>query len=424
MTIKPNIVAQYLGRWDACNSLIALHERNLLSGFCTDFWLPDGALSQRLINLSPHSVREQFTKARCPKIPSTLAKVDPKSLWYTFLVKTHRFQGKQAQRIYRVQGESLSRATQRLAHRHRASAVFAYSYYAAWTFDGLDRSIRRLMYQVHPYAPAIRAIYEDILKTDSPLGHLLLQDGEMGLDLELAAALERGPKMADKIFANSSFSRRTLIEFGIPAERVSVIPLGADLKRFAFGSGPPTGRLRILFLGNVSGRKGIGILLEAWKQLNTRSVELIIAGSVPDDRLLRDALNNSGATVLGRVDDATAVHLFQTSSLFCMPSLIEGFGLVYLQSLSCGTPVLGTENTVVPDILASAPSVGFVARAGSIDDLAETLESILSYPDALAEVRDRCRMAASRYTWEAYRQRFGDWVEANLDDDVLTNMGV
>lgn len=422
-TSIPKVVTQYLGRWDNFNSLIALHERALLSGFCTDFWLPDSKLSQHLLSLAPRQIYHRLIKTLCPVIPSELAHVDYRAFWYTFLIKTRHFQAAKAHRIFRIQGEYLGRATQRLAHDNNADAVFAYSYYAAWTFDNLDPQIKRLMFQVHPYAPAIQAIYERILAMDPPLGHLLLRDSEMGLDPEFAAALEHGPRMADKIFANSEFSRRTLMDSGLSPDKVSVIPLGADLERFAFGSGPPTGRPRILYLGNVIGRKGIGILLEAWKRLKPRSAELIIAGSIADDRPLHHALGNSSATVLGRVDDAMAVQLFQTSSLFCMPSLIEGFGLVYLQSLSCGTPVVGTENTVVPDICRRNPSVGFVTQAGSVDSLAATLEFVLSRPRILNEARTCCRTVAHGYTWEAYRQQFGLWLEAALNNGDAFKMG-
>src|SRR5205814_10600132 len=119
---------------------------------------------------------------------------------------------------------------------------------------------------------------------------------------------------------------------------------------------------------------GIGYLLEAWRSLRPRSAELVIAGRLPVHPQLHEALRVAGVTVLGRVGQRQLLELFQTSSLFCLPSLVEGFGLVYLQSLACGTPIMGTDATGAADILSEHPEAGLLVDAASVESLALGLE--------------------------------------------------
>jgi len=323
-----------------------------------------------------------------------------------------RFQSrnpKNQHKLWRRQGQAIGAATGRLAIRKKSDAVFAYSYYAEWTFKDLPGDKTRLLHQVHPYAPALKKVYQREIEKNQLLSEQLLEEIEMTIDNEFYEALCEGPRLAHYLTASSGYTKKTLVDEGIAESKITVIPYGADLSKFAVGPGSEGDKCKVLFVGTVSARKGIGYLLQAWKSLHPKSAELIIAGYIPENQRLRQELTLAGVTVLGRVSEQDLINLYQTSSLFCLPSLVEGFGLVYLQSLACGTPILGTEATGAADIVKDHPGVGFIADSGSVESLALELEKALSSDKLLREMRQECALASVHYNWPDFRKRVAQW---------------
>jgi glycosyltransferase involved in cell wall biosynthesis len=96
-------------------------------------------------------------------------------------------------------------------------------------------------------------------------------------------------------------------------------------------------------------------------------------------------------------------RLYAGSSLFVMPSLVEGFGLVYLEALAHGCPVLGTTNTCLPDIGSEADGI-FLTPAGDPDAITAALERLARRLVGDERIRRAARSTALRYPWAAFRQ--------------------
>ena len=96
------------------------------------------------------------------------------------------------------------------------------------------------------------------------------------------------------------------------------------------------------------------------------------------------------------------LNLYSTSSVLVVPSLIEGFGHVYLEALSCGCPVLGTENTGLADIGREENGV-FITKAGDIDKLSQKLVSLSSMLTKNKGIRIRARSCAASFPWARFR---------------------
>ena len=85
-----------------------------------------------------------------------------------------------------------------------------------------------------------------------------------------------------------------------------------------------------------------------------------------------------------------------------MPSLVEGFGHVYLEALARGCPVLGTANTALPDLGGEADGI-FVTPAGDVEALTAALERLASTAARRSKLRAAARVTAERYPWHAFR---------------------
>jgi glycosyltransferase involved in cell wall biosynthesis len=87
-----------------------------------------------------------------------------------------------------------------------------------------------------------------------------------------------------------------------------------------------------------------------------------------------------------------------------MPSLVEGFGQVYLEALAHGCPVLGTSNSGLPDLGSEADGI-FLVSPGHVEELSEQLERLSQLLPSDHKIRRAAHACAGRFTWQAFRMR-------------------
>lgn len=206
--------------------------------------------------------------------------------------------------------------------------------------------------------------------------------------------------LADRILVASTFTRDAIDSSGGPIDRCRVVPLGVDLNVFTPGPqrAPKRDRLRVLFAGQVRLQKGIPYLLEALRCLNSRRVEVKIAGHV---QLHREKLQSyeKYAQFLGAVPRARMIDLFHWADLFVFPSVCDGFGLAVYEAMACGVPVVITDGAGA-EIRHGVD--GLVVAARDANGLARAIEKFLEHPDLRMACRaatlvDRDRLGMARY---------------------------
>ena len=213
----------------------------------------------------------------------------------------------------------------------------------------------------------------------------------------------------DRILVPSDYVRDTLIARGVPAVKIATIPYGVDVERFRPPVAPrPAGRLRVLFVGHLSQRKGIGYLLEAARRLRRLpGFELVLVG-----RMIGAAAAFAPYEGLFRHVPHVPFHevhtLFQDADIFAYPSLHEGSAFVTYEALASGLPVVTTPNagSVVRDGVE-----GHVVPIRDVDALVDRIERLHADPDLRAAMSEAARRRALDFTWRAYRGR----VAAQLD---------
>ncbi|MGJ5627866.1 glycosyltransferase family 4 protein [Nostoc sp. CALU 1950] len=218
-------------------------------------------------------------------------------------------------------------------------------------------------------------------------------------------------KLADHIFVASSVTKQSLLDIGVEAEKISVIPYGAPVEYFQ-PQPKPDNCFRALFVGRVSPRKGVHYLLPAWKDLKLKDAELVLVGQ----NLFPAGWLEQYKDICRHVPSVPHLLLnqyYSSASVLVFPSLIEGFGLVLLEAMSCGIPVITTPNTAGPDILTNGVE-GFIIPIRDVEAIKEKLQWCHSHPQELAEMGRAARRKAEQLNWGLYRQRLANQVRSLL----------
>jgi glycosyltransferase involved in cell wall biosynthesis len=221
-------------------------------------------------------------------------------------------------------------------------------------------------------------------------------------------------RRADRIITVSQFTRRDISHaYGIPESRIEVIYHGARPENYVL---PEEARLRlrsnlgiesqpmILFVGRLVPRKGVDILLRALPQvIKEMDAKLVLAGSgnQKDYRRLAQALNIPDKVIfLGHVPDDTLSLLYSSCDLFVLPSRLEGLGIVVLEAMAAGKPVIATNAGGIPELVETGHN-GILIEAGEAEELASAITRVLGDKSlARAIGKNNTSKVREHYSWE------------------------
>lgn len=169
-------------------------------------------------------------------------------------------------------------------------------------------------------------------------------------------------RLADKIISVSNFSRNRIIEIGAPEGNNVVIHNGISLREFRVKGNrkqflKPDEKM-IIYAGRIVKEKGLGFLIDAFKEATSiRRCKLFVAGddtTAYADEMKRktNSLGLKSVVFLGKMDRTSLVRLYKSGDLFALPSAYEPFGIVLLEAMAAGLPIVASKVGGVPEILA------------------------------------------------------------------------
>jgi len=213
---------------------------------------------------------------------------------------------------------------------------------------------------------------------------------------------------ACKIVVASSFTKRTLIENGVSADKIVLNPYGVDLVAFVPVARPDSARpLRFLFLGALGARKGVPVLLDAWRSTARSDAELWLAGPT-SARHLRMIPTLPGLRLVGKVPRVAPI--MAQCDVLVLPSYFEGFGLVLLEALASGMPIITTDATAAPDLITDGVE-GHIVPVGDAEAVRAAMQRFIDAPNELAKMSRSARECAERHTWDAYGDRWANLLQ-------------
>jgi glycosyltransferase involved in cell wall biosynthesis len=241
-------------------------------------------------------------------------------------------------------------------------------------------------------------------------------------DARLRAYLEktvpRSVRRADYVVADSENTRNDVIcLLGVPPERVTVVPGGVDpvfrpvtdparLSALRQSIGLDDTTPYILFIGVIEPRKNLMGLIEAFDILKSRRSlphKLVVAGRrgwLSDSTMEQAERSPYRSEIIfpGFIPEADLPTLYSAAETFAFPSHYEGFGLPVLEAMACGTPVVASRASSLPEVVGDA---GMQVDPDDSEHLASALELLALNPEMRADFSTRGIARAATFTWEA-----------------------
>jgi glycosyltransferase involved in cell wall biosynthesis len=224
-----------------------------------------------------------------------------------------------------------------------------------------------------------------------------------------------------RVICNSRYMRDEVESvFNLPPDKVEIIPNGIRPAAFRVAAPDPAVRKRfagpgqkiIFFIGRLVREKGVQVLLEALPMIRDRhpAVRAVVAGRGPYEAELHRAALSLGVdrfvTFTGYIDEATRNQLYAHAAVAVFPSLYEPFGLVALEAMATGTPVVVGNTGGFAETVQHGVN-GIRAEAGSAADLARQVSALLDDPQLARRLsRQALRDVEERYAWSALARRY------------------
>ena len=240
-----------------------------------------------------------------------------------------------------------------------------------------------------------------------------------GLGLRINSLVRRGMRSSRLVVCVSEGLRDIAeSEFGLPRDRLAVAyngisprfrPMDRDAARAEVRAAFGLERPYLLFVGVLGPRKNVARVVDAWDLYRERTgaeVDLVIAGRrwIADDVDARVASARHGRDVrfLHHLPQDALPALYAAAEMLVFPSLWESFGIPVVEAMACGTPVVTSRGSCLPEIAGDA---AVLVDPRSVESIAEGIASIAGDAALAATLRERGIARAQRFTWKATAQQ-------------------
>ncbi len=228
---------------------------------------------------------------------------------------------------------------------------------------------------------------------------------------------------ADRLIAVSAHTAQDITElFQVPRSRIDVVPHGVStVFRPMEREDLDAARTRlslperyILFVSTIEPRKNLPTLLEAWAMMRDRPDLVVVGGWGWRFEPIREQVQRlgGGVHVIGdlALDELPAVY--NLALALAHPAWYEGFGLTPLEAMACGTPVIVSDRSSLPELVGEA---GLVVAADDPDAWRKALEKVVGDTELASELRRRGILRAAEFSWARSAQLTWNAIDRAID---------
>ncbi|MBK6886818.1 MAG: glycosyltransferase family 4 protein [Tetrasphaera sp.] len=365
---------------------LALAEVGLLDRFVTDYYT--GASRIHVPTLGHRRTRGIDPDAVVCSWPALIAQLpfEAARRWYPLDFPSY------------VVESALGHTVAAVARQCPKSDLLLYSGSARQAFRGPTTG-RRVLFQYHPSPSFIEGVVEGVDEL-ADAGDWI-QEAEVDSPTRDRAHQEEVAR-ADLVLCASTFTKTGLIAEGVEPERIKVVPYGTP----PISSVDPVPAVdpvcRFIFVGQGVARKGLHLLIEAWRRASLDRATLTLVTSRLDPAIAEFGRSVPGIEWVGRLSRADLDRRLSASDTLVLPSLVEGFGLVLGEGLASGTRLIATRNTGLPDMEVPA-GLATIVEPGRVEPLRQALVDHAATYLAERPYREDALTAADRLSWVNFR---------------------
>jgi glycosyltransferase involved in cell wall biosynthesis len=224
-------------------------------------------------------------------------------------------------------------------------------------------------------------------------------------------------QFVDYIFVLSNFAKKTLIDAGIAEEKIYEMHLGFDPDNFKPKKNYTlSGTFHILFVGLITYRKGLHLVLESFRQLNLSDAKLTIVGASTDGE---DLLNEYSGLFeyISYMPHNELVTAYQHADIMVFPSYLDSWGMVIPEAMACGTPVIVSENTGSKDVVKQGG--GIIIPIDDVEILKEKILFLYNNRQEVERLGREAVVAVQNFTWENYHKQVIGAIDDILEKEQI-----
>lgn len=254
-----------------------------------------------------------------------------------------------------------------------------------------------------------RSLYIDNYKhiVDEENHHFGINKPNNNIKKEIERKIVREYAFSDFLLVPSQIVKDALVSSGYDPRKIYSLSYGVDTELFSpcNNENNKDRKYRIIYVGSISPAKGVHYLIEAFINLRLPNSELIIIGSGNQEYV--EAINkstNQNIYWLGHIAKIELPKYYRSASVFVLPSLADSFGMVTLEAMSCGLPVVITENVGSKEIVDDGID-GYIVPIRNVEALECRLEELYNNSNTRLKMGEAARVKANNYSWQEYTVR-------------------
>jgi phosphatidylinositol alpha-mannosyltransferase len=206
---------------------------------------------------------------------------------------------------------------------------------------------------------------------------------------------------------------------------LEIIPNAIDVQRFAVKEKIDKfcdGKVNLLYVGRLSKRKGVLYLLRSLKKIkeNFDRFRLIIVGTGPEEEEIKEFVKDShfeNVVFAGRVSNEDLPAYYQTADVFCAPAIQgESFGIVLLEAMAAGLPIVAFANAGYKEILRNGPFSEFLVEPKDTAGFAWQLKRLIADKNLRTKLGQASLKEAEKYSWEAVGKKILEFYKKAIDE--------
>lgn len=292
------------------------------------------------------------------------------------------------------------------AIKNKVETVIMYDTNASECFRILEKkapNIIRILDMSTPTHEYMKKIYMEDMKRCPKFSKNLRFASNFFWNKKILAKCKKEINLTDYFLVPSKFVKESLEYHNISSEKIKICPYGVDIKETLLREKKnKKEKLKVIYIGQLTQRKGISYLLEALEIYDKKEITLTLIGEIQNIQGEFDEYIKK-YQFKGFINHDEVINELKDADVMVFPSLSDGFGLAALEALGAGIPVICTENSGCSDIIQDGYN-GFVIPVGNINAIREKINWFLINKDKINQMSKNSRETAKRYTWNEYEK--------------------